>query len=94
MGSAYSSFGLWHDRSHALFPRTHIPLSSTLHSLDWLSDTPLSAAHLRQTIILSRHETPETRALYNKSLKNVAGKVRAVKRYGAVRVPEGVDTVR
>ena len=52
-----------------------------------------SAAFLRQSILLSAYETPETRALFNHSLQNVAGKVRTERRWQAVAVPEGVDQV-
>ncbi|KAG9316733.1 digestive organ expansion factor, partial [Chiua virens] len=51
----------------------------------------LSAKYLRQTILLSPFETPETRSLYNISLKNVAGKVRVEKSWPAVHVPEGIN---
>lgn len=53
-----------------------------------------SAAYLRQSILLSAYETPETRALYNHSLKNVAGKRKTEKRWMPIEVPEGVDQVR
>ncbi|EKM57622.1 uncharacterized protein PHACADRAFT_115880 [Phanerochaete carnosa HHB-10118-sp] len=49
------------------------------------------AAFLRQSVLLSAYETPETRALFNNSLLNVAGKVRTVCRWRPVPVPEGVD---
>ncbi|KAJ3969019.1 digestive organ expansion factor [Lentinula raphanica] len=47
--------------------------------------------YLRQSILLSAYETPETRQLYNARLKNVAGKIRTEKRWSPVEVPEGVD---
>ena len=53
----------------------------------------LSSAYLRQSILLSPFETPETRSLYNTSLKNVAGKVRVEKSWPALQVPEGIDHV-
>ncbi|KAI9571122.1 digestive organ expansion factor [Boletus coccyginus] len=49
------------------------------------------SAYLRQSILLSPFETPETRSLYNTSLKNVAGKVRVEKSWPVLRVPEGID---
>ncbi|KAH0827979.1 digestive organ expansion factor [Lanmaoa asiatica] len=49
------------------------------------------SAYLRQSILLSPFETPETRSLYNTSLKNVAGKVRVNKSWPTLRVPEGID---
>lgn len=52
-----------------------------------------SAQYLRQSILLSAYETPETRALFNRSLKNVAGKVRTERTWGPVQVPEGIQQV-
>ncbi|KAI0256360.1 digestive organ expansion factor [Lactifluus subvellereus] len=49
------------------------------------------APYLRQTVLLSAYETPETRGLYNQSLKNLAGKVRTLRRWAPVQVPEGLD---
>ena len=51
----------------------------------------LSAAYLRQTVLLSAYETPETRALFNQSLKNVAGRIRTERRWPPIEVPEGID---
>lgn len=50
-----------------------------------------SVSYLRQTVLLSAYETPETRALFNQSLKNVAGKIRTEKRWTPIEVPEGID---
>ncbi|KAF5377707.1 hypothetical protein D9757_009357 [Collybiopsis confluens] len=47
--------------------------------------------YLRQSMLLSAYETPETRHLYNNRLKNVAGKIRTEKRWPPIDVPEGVD---
>ncbi|KAJ3761971.1 digestive organ expansion factor [Lentinula raphanica] len=47
--------------------------------------------YLRQSILLSAYETPETRQLYNARLKNVAGKIRTEKRWSPIEVPEGVN---
>ena len=44
--------------------------------------------------MLSAYETPETRSLYNQSLKNLAGKVRAFRRWAPVQVPDGLDQAR
>jgi hypothetical protein len=52
-----------------------------------------SAAYLRQTVMLSPYETPEIRQLYNKSLKNVAGKMRTEHTWSPLAVPEGIDQV-
>ncbi|PIL35937.1 hypothetical protein GSI_01597 [Ganoderma sinense ZZ0214-1] len=49
------------------------------------------AAYLRQTVLLSAYETPETRSLFNQSLKNVAGRIRTEKRWAPIEVPEGID---
>ncbi|KAH9839237.1 digestive organ expansion factor [Rhodofomes roseus] len=49
------------------------------------------AAYLRQTILLTAYETPETRALFNGSLNNVAGKVRTERLWKPVEVPEGIE---
>ena len=56
-------------------------------------DAPSSAAYLRQTVLLSAHETPETRALFNHSLKNVSGRIRTERRWTPIEVPEGIDQV-
>ena len=52
-----------------------------------------SAAYLRQSILLSAFETPETRSLFNSNLKNVAGKIRTEKRWNPIEVPDGIDQV-
>ncbi|KIJ18605.1 hypothetical protein PAXINDRAFT_110079 [Paxillus involutus ATCC 200175] len=49
------------------------------------------SAYLRQSILMSPFEIPESRSLFNASLKNVAGKVRVEKTWPALQVPEGVD---
>ncbi|KAJ6625812.1 digestive organ expansion factor [Mycena sp. CBHHK59/15] len=49
------------------------------------------AEYLRQSILLSAFETPETRSLFNTNLKNVAGKIRVERRWSPVQVPEGID---
>jgi U3 small nucleolar RNA-associated protein 25 len=54
--------------------------------------TSCSAAYLRQSILLSSYETPETRSLYN-NLKNVAGKIRTTKVYNPIEVPAGIAQV-
>lgn len=45
--------------------------------------------------MLSAYETPQIRALFNnpKLLKNVSGRVRQARRYGAALIPEGIVTV-
>ena len=52
-----------------------------------------SAPYLRQSILLSPYETPEMRSLFNRNLKNVAGKLKTERRWKAVVVPEGVVQV-
>ena len=52
-----------------------------------------SGASLRQTILFTAYETPDTRALFNKSLKNVAGKIRSESVWPPLQVPEGVEPV-
>lgn len=52
-----------------------------------------SAAYLRQTVLLSAHETPDIRSTYNQSLRNVEGKVRTSRRWASVQIPEGLDQV-
>lgn len=42
-------------------------------------------------MLLSAYETPETRALFNQSLKNVAGRIRTEKRWTSIGVPEGIN---
>ncbi|KAG8729614.1 rRNA-binding ribosome biosynthesis protein utp25 [Ceratobasidium sp. 423] len=50
------------------------------------------SGYLRQTILLSAYETPQTRALFNNTqlLKNVAGRVRQMRPYGATPIPESM----
>ncbi|KIL64532.1 hypothetical protein M378DRAFT_24439 [Amanita muscaria Koide BX008] len=47
--------------------------------------------YLRQSILISAYETPETRSFYNSALKNVAGRIRTEKRWPPVEVPEGIE---
>ncbi len=42
---------------------------------------------------MSAYETPETRALFNQSLKNVVGRIRTERRWTPIEVPEGIDQV-
>ncbi|KAF8510559.1 digestive organ expansion factor [Hysterangium stoloniferum] len=49
------------------------------------------SGYLRQSILFSPYETPEIRAVFNRNLKNVAGKVKTERRWKAVDVPEGVE---
>jgi hypothetical protein len=64
-----------------------------LGAMNYDSPPSSSAAYLRQSILLSAFETPETRSLYNIGLKNVAGKIRNEKRWPPVEVPDGIDQV-
>lgn len=52
-----------------------------------------SGAFLRQTVLFTAHETPEMRALFNKTLKNVAGKIRSEHSWPPLQVPEGIEPV-
>lgn len=55
--------------------------------------TSRSSAYLRQSILLTAYETPETRSLFNTSLKNVAGKIRTERRWNPVSAPDGIEQV-
>ncbi|KAF9010780.1 digestive organ expansion factor [Cyathus striatus] len=81
---------------HVKFVMSHLnKLPKESHDTDfsriksWYLDG--HAAYLRQSITISSYETPETRALYNALLKNVAGKVRTEKRWMPIEVPDGVN---
>jgi len=45
-------------------------------------------------VLFTSLETPETRALFNGSLKNVAGRLRTEKKWGPIEVPAGIEQVR
>ncbi|KZO99606.1 DUF1253-domain-containing protein [Calocera viscosa TUFC12733] len=51
------------------------------------------AAKLRQTLLFSPYETPEMRALYNKSLTNVEGKLKTEQRFAGLlsHIPKGIQ---
>ncbi|KAF8580022.1 DUF1253-domain-containing protein [Ramaria rubella] len=49
------------------------------------------AAYLRQSILFSQYETPEMRALFNRNLCNVAGKIRTERKWKPIVVPEGIE---
>ncbi|KAF5328624.1 hypothetical protein D9619_011630 [Psilocybe cf. subviscida] len=49
------------------------------------------AAYLRQSVLMTGYETPETRSLFNSALKNVAGKIRLEKTYAPIEVPAGIN---
>ncbi|KAJ8495494.1 hypothetical protein ONZ45_g12828 [Pleurotus djamor] len=55
----------------------------------WYLDS--HAGYLRQSILISAFETPETRALYNSQLKNVSGRMKIEKRWSPVDIPEGIN---
>ncbi|KAH9033260.1 digestive organ expansion factor [Lactarius pseudohatsudake] len=81
---------------HTQFVFTHLnQLPKESHDADisrikpWYLDG--RAVYIRQTVMLSAYETPEIRSLYNQSLKNLAGKVRAFRRWAPVQVPDGLD---
>jgi U3 small nucleolar RNA-associated protein 25 len=52
-----------------------------------------SSSYLQQSILLSPFKMPETRALFNNTFKNAAGKVRIEKVWPAIQVPESIDQV-
>ncbi|KAH9046041.1 digestive organ expansion factor [Lactarius hengduanensis] len=81
---------------HTQFVFTHLnQLPKESHDADisrikpWYLDG--RAVYIRQTVMLSAYETPEIRSLYTQSLKNLAGKVRAFRRWAPVQVPDGLD---
>ncbi|TFK18290.1 digestive organ expansion factor [Coprinopsis marcescibilis] len=81
---------------HVKFVLSHLnKLPKESHDTDFSRIKPWYldglAPYLRQTVLLSAFETPETRALYNNELKNVAGKVRTEKRWQPVQIPAGID---
>ncbi|KAK7443522.1 rRNA-binding ribosome biosynthesis protein utp25 [Stygiomarasmius scandens] len=81
---------------HVKFVMEHLnKLPKESHDTDFSRTKPWyldgHAEYLRQSVLLSAFETPETRALYNANLKNVAGKVRLDKRWSPVQVPEGIE---
>ncbi|KAI0335146.1 digestive organ expansion factor [Cubamyces sp. BRFM 1775] len=81
---------------HLQFVLNHMnQLPKESHDVDFSRIKPWyldgHSAYLRQSILLSAYETPETRALYNHSLKNVAGRIRTEKRWPPIEVPEGID---
>lgn len=51
------------------------------------------AAYLRQSVLMTGYETPETRSLFSSVLKNVAGKIRIEKTYAPIEVPAGINQV-
>ncbi|KAF9557950.1 digestive organ expansion factor [Agrocybe pediades] len=81
---------------HVKFVMSHMnKLPKESHDTDFSRIKPWyldgHAAYLRQSILLSAYETAETRALYNKTLKNVEGKIRTEKSYAPIEVPAGVE---
>ncbi|KAF9444005.1 DUF1253-domain-containing protein [Macrolepiota fuliginosa MF-IS2] len=80
---------------HVKFVLSHInKLPKESHDTDfsriksWYLDG--HAPYLRQSILLTAYETPETRALYN-TFTNVSGKIRTEKIYAPIPVPEGIN---
>ncbi|KAF9227228.1 digestive organ expansion factor [Gyrodon lividus] len=81
---------------HVQFVLSHLnKLPKESHDTDFSRIKPWyldgHSAYLRQSILISPFELPDSRALYNASLKNVAGKVRVEKTWPALQVPEGID---
>ncbi|KAH9979023.1 hypothetical protein BGW80DRAFT_1435317 [Lactifluus volemus] len=78
---------------HTQFVFSHLnQLPKESHDADFSRIKPWyldgHAAFVRQTILLSAYETPEIRGLYNESLRNLAGKVRTLRRWAPVQVPK------
>ncbi|KAH7917869.1 digestive organ expansion factor [Leucogyrophana mollusca] len=81
---------------HVQFVLSHMnKLPKDSHDADFSRIKPWyldgHSAYLRQSILLSAFETPETRSLYNQSLMNVAGKARVEKSWPAIQVPASID---
>lgn len=81
---------------HTQFVFSHLnQLPKESHDTDFSRIKPWyldgHAAYLRQTVLLSSYETPEIRSLFNQSLKNLEGRVRTIRRWAPVQVPEGLD---
>ncbi|KAJ6521901.1 digestive organ expansion factor [Mycena vulgaris] len=81
---------------HVKFVMSHInKLPKDSHNTDFSRIKPWyldgHAEYLRQSILISALETPETRSLFNGNLKNVAGKLRVERRWSPIQVPEGID---
>lgn len=81
---------------HTQFVFSHLnQLPKESHDTDFSRIKPWyldgHAGYLRQTILLSSYETPEIRSLFNQSLKNLEGRVRTIRRWAPVQVPEGLD---
>ncbi|CCL98669.1 uncharacterized protein FIBRA_00671 [Fibroporia radiculosa] len=83
----------WEHLQYIFDRLNRLPIES--HDVDFSRIKPWyldgNSAYLRQSILLSAYETPEIRALFNASLKNVAGKLRTERRWSPVQVPEGID---
>ncbi|KAI0090475.1 digestive organ expansion factor [Irpex rosettiformis] len=81
---------------HVQFVLSHLnKLPKESHDVDFSRIKPWyldgHAAYLRQSILLSAYETPEIRSLFNRSLLNVAGKIRSERRWSPIAVPDGID---
>ncbi|KAF8499653.1 digestive organ expansion factor [Russula emetica] len=81
---------------HTQFVFSHLnQLPKESHDTDFSRIKPWfldgHAAYLRQTVLLSSYETPEIRSLFNQSLKNLEGRVRTIRRWAPVQVPEGLN---
>ncbi|TBU33717.1 digestive organ expansion factor [Dichomitus squalens] len=81
---------------HVQFVFSHLnQMPKESHDVDFSRIKPWyldgHAGYLRQTVLLSAYETPETRALFNHSTQNVAGKIRTERRWTPIEVPEGID---
>ncbi|KAF7315784.1 DUF1253-domain-containing protein [Mycena indigotica] len=81
---------------HVKFVLSHLnKLPKDSHDADFSRIKPWyldgQAEYLRQSILLSSLETPETRQLFNANLNNVAGKLRIERRWSPVQVPDGIE---
>ncbi|KAJ8584268.1 DUF1253-domain-containing protein [Rhizopogon salebrosus TDB-379] len=83
----------WEHVQHVLSNMNNLPKDS--HDADFSRIKPWyldgHSSYLRQSILLSPFEMPETRALFNNTFKNAAGKVRIEKVWPAIQVPESID---
>ncbi|KZT22580.1 digestive organ expansion factor [Neolentinus lepideus HHB14362 ss-1] len=82
---------------HVQFVFSHLnTLPKESHDADFSRIKPWyldgHASYLRQTILFTPYETPETRSLYNGQLKNVSGRIRTERRWPPISVPEGIDS--
>ncbi|KIY74080.1 digestive organ expansion factor [Cylindrobasidium torrendii FP15055 ss-10] len=81
---------------HVNFVFSHLnKLPKESHDTDFSRIKPWylddQAKYLRQSILMTGFETSETRALFNSTLTNVAGKIRLEKQWSPVSIPDGLS---